>query len=471
MQLTLSQRQVELISQLEEMGSMESLKYAVRDKELASFQTKAVAYGIITQACLFNLDTGLGKTLIAAAIINILHRMRPQLKWIFICQCSNLLTTYTKLRDALYDCDVEFSDSTENRILSTFFTRKAANADVIVLSYEAITCPAVETFLFKNRYVFKGVFLDESQLISNLASHTSRLISAIIDSCQYKYALSATPLRINPDQVVNQVYMIDRHMFDGDSMDTFMNRFKVWDDGRVVGYRDLELLQRLLSPRVFSFTRKELGVKGNYTPIAELVDTRGLYKDVPKYDQLRVIKADVNGPAMQTLIDTVQYYTDNGMRGLIYANRNVVKTALRDVLTAKGFSTDILDGRNTNTQQKKDKVHKAFLAGEYQVLITNITTGKDLPCDYIIFYEQTFDYKQMIGRGERGLSGRDMEIVFILCSDTYELQFFYNNVYQRGVLLEELCHKDLSELKQVVKQIEERLGPDFLSLYQDPADG
>ncbi len=467
MQLTLTQEQIELLADLDQMGSMESLKYCVKGKELASFQTKAVAFGYITQSCVFSLDTGLGKTLIAAGLINIIKKVKPQWKWIFICQCSNLATTYAKLKEALYSCSIVYCDSTENRILNTFFTQKAASADVIVLSYEAITCPSVETFLFTNRHVFKGAFLDESQLISNLASHTSKLISAIMDSCVYRFALTATPLRINPDQVVNQVYMVDRHMFEGESMDTFMNKFKIWEDARVVGYRHLNTLQQLLSPRVFSYTRRELGIKGNYTPIADLVDTYGRYNDVPKADQLRVIKSDPKGPAMRELVDMVTYYKNQGKRGLIYANRNVVKTAVRDVLASRGISTDILDGYNTNTQQKKDAVHKAFLANKYDVLITNITTGKDLPCDYIIFYEQTFDYKQMVGRGERGLSGRDMDIVFILCSDTYEIQFFYNNVYQRGILLEELCSKDLSELKQVVMQIEDQLGPDFLELYHD----
>lgn len=470
MQLTLTDRQIELLAYLQETKSVDSLRQAVKGVELARFQTHAIAFGIITEACVFSLDTGLGKTLVAAGLMNILKLMKPNLRWIFICQCSNLSTTSKKLQAALYNMNVVYCDSTESRILDTFFTRNAANADVIVLSYEAITCPPVENFLFKNRHVFKGIFLDESQLVSNLTSHTSRLISAIIDSCTFKFALTATPLRINPDQVVNQVYMIDRAMFSGESMETFMNHFRVWDDARVVGYRDLDKLQQLLSVRVFNYTRASLGAKGNYRPIVELVDTHEMYNRIPKIDQLRVIKADKHGPAMQRLAEIILDYKRQGKRGLIYANRNVVKTAIAESLEVLGIKTDILDGRNTNTQQKKDKVHQAFLNGEYDVLITNITTGKDLPCDYIIFYEQTFDYKQMIGRGERGLSGRDMDIVFILCSDTYELQFFYSNVYQRGMMLEELCGKDLSELSQVVKQIEDELGPEFLELYKDQSE-
>lgn len=464
MQLTLTNEKLELLAYLDQLKSMDSLSYAVKDKELVNFQTHAVAFGLIVEACVFSLDTGLGKTLVSTGIMNIVKLMKPNLRWIYICQCSNLSTTAEKLKEGLYDLNIVYCDSTEDKILDTFFTRKILDADVVVLSYEAITCPSVETFLFKNRHVYKGIFLDESQLVSNLTSHTSRLISAIIDNSIYKFALTATPLRINPDQVVNQVYMIDRYMFEGENMTTFMNNFKIWNDGRVVGYKNLDELQHILSSRVFNYTRKELGFKGNYTPIPELVNTFGAYKDIPKAEQIKVMKSDKNGPAMQRLQELLTSYTKAGKRGLIYANRNTIKQACKEALTSKGFRVGILDGKHTPTQQSKNKVHKDFLNGEYDVLITNITTGKDLPCDYIIFYEQTFDYKQMIGRGERGLSGRDMDIVFILCQDTYELQFWYSNVYQRGIMLEELCDKDLSELKQVAKLIEKQLGDELIEI-------
>ena len=117
-----------------------------------------------------------------------------------------------------------------------------------------------------------------------------------------------------------------------------------------------------------------------------------------------------------------------------------------------------------NTQQQKEKVHKQFLNNEFDVLITNITTGKDLPCDYVIFYELTFDYKQMIGRGERGLDGVDLDVLFIITDSVYEMRFFYANVYQRGILLEKLCGKDLPELHGAVEQLEHKLEEKGISI-------
>ena len=116
-----------------------------------------------------------------------------------------------------------------------------------------------------------------------------------------------------------------------------------------------------------------------------------------------------------------------------------------------------MDGTHTATQKAKGAVHQQFLNKELDVLITNVTTGKDLPCDYIIFYELTFDYKQMLGRGERGLEGVALDVRFILTDTLAEMQFFYLNVYQRGLLLEKLCDKDLPELHGAMKQLEAKL--------------
>lgn len=468
MRVTLSEQQFTMLSELYQRGGMNSLKNCVKGVSLAEFQTRAIAHGVISEACLFNVDTGLGKTLIASGIINVIRATKAELRWIFVCECRNIKTTYNKLKAGLYNCNVVYSDATDSKLQEVFWTRSAANADVIVLSYESITHPFAEQFLFKNRHLFKGIIIDESHTISNLSSHTSLLLSAIINNTTYRYMLTATPLRINIDQVVNQIYMLDRFMFENESLNTFLNRFKVWDDGRVVGYHDLDTLAALLAPRMFSITRSELGMRGNYTPIPELCPMIPEYKDLPKLEAVKIMKSDPNGPAMQRLYDVVSLYKAQGKKGLVYANLNVIKTAAAEYLTQRGLRVAILDGRHTPTQRKKEIVHEAYLAGEYDALITNVTTGKDLPSDFIIFYEQTFDYTQMIGRGERGLEGKDMDVVFILMEDPVELQFFYNNVYQRGLLLEQVCNKDLSSLHEAVARIESLL--DINNLGGDSSD-
>lgn len=458
MRVTITEQQFNLLAELDKRGSCRSLSQTVTGLTLADFQTLSVAKGIIMQAALFNVETGLGKTLIAASMINIMRRLKPDLRWIYTCQCSNISTTTAKLKGLLHNLNVVSSDATEDSLLKTFFTRRATNADVIVVSYEAICAPSAETFLFRNRHIFQGFILDESQFLSNMTSHTSRLISAIMDSCAYKYALSATPTRVAAEQMVNQVYMLDREMFEGTELSTFMKNFQVWEDGEMVGYRNLEDLQAFLSQRVITVGRGELDIRGDYTPIPILCNSKESYKELPRSEQFKEVKTDETGQALAALCHTIGKEVEKGRHGLIYANLKVIKNAAFKALTAKGFRVGILDGQHTNTQAKKDIVHRAYLDGAYDVLITNITTGKDLPSDYVVFYEQTFDYKQMIGRAERGLQGVDLDIYFILSKDTYEIEFFYRNVYLRGKLLEVLCGRDLSELTEAVRLIEQELG-------------
>lgn len=453
---TLSKQQMQDLQALFSRRSIRSLSHCVKGiDELEDFQTVAVAYSVITKGCLLNIDTGLGKTLIAAGIINVLRSQKPKLKWVYLCQCSNLKTTADKLSSHLFGVNLVYCDSTEAGILKTFLSMRASNADVLVLSYEAIVQPEVEGFLFRNRDIYQGIFLDESQMLSNLSSHTSRLVSAIINTACYKYLLSATPLRVSITQVVNQVYMIDRQMFAQVNMQTFLNHFRVWSDNAVVGYKNLDELQYELMPRMLSFSRSELQLRGDYTPIVKVCNC-GLPEDC-NIDSVISYKQQAYGNTMLELSQLVKNYAAQGKRGLIYANRNTLKQAVKASLAEAGLAVGILDGSVTTTQALKDKVHTLFLDGEYNVLITNITMGKDLPCDYIVFYELTFDYKQMVGRGERGLSGSPLDIVFILTDSAYELKYFYARVFQRGVLLEKLCGKDMPELHEAVKHVEEAL--------------
>lgn len=70
----------------------------------------------------------------------------------------------------------------------------------------------------------------------------------------------------------------------------------------------------------------------------------------------------------------------------------------------------------------------------------------------------------MIGRGERGLDGVDLDVLFIITDSVYEMRFFYANVYQRGILLEKLCGKDLPELHGAVEQLEHKLEEKGISI-------
>lgn len=455
MSAELTENQIELYTEVCERGSVQLLQHCVKNKVLADFQTVCVAISLITEKQLISLDTGLGKTLVATGLINILCKKYPGLKWIYLCQNSNLKTTHDKLQDGLFSAKAVWTGGDKRSVSKTFFKEDALSADVLVLSYNVLENKFVNDFLFRNRSLFRGVILDESQTIGNNDSYTFRLVDGILKNARFAYLLSATPLRIEPEQICNQVAIMDRDKYGYMIKPSFMRKYHLIRDGEVIGYQNLDELEGILSLACFSVTRKMLGAKGHYKVKVLWADSKPEYRKVKKMDSFNEILGDPTGPALTELVRLCCQKVLEEKQGLVYVNRTSNKLLVKERLESKGLRVGVMDGTITNTQKKKEAVHLQYINKELDVLITNVSTGKDLPSDYICFYELTFDFKQMLGRGERGLKGKDMEIYFILIKGTPLIDYFYHNVYERGVFLEEILSKDIQELKDAYNQVSE----------------
>lgn len=454
---TVTQEQMDLLEELADRGNCEYLKYAVKGVELDWFQNLVTAFALIVKKCIISLDTGLGKTLVATGLMNIISQglYRDEVfKWIFVVENTNLRTTAKKVERGLYGMKVAYCSGDSKEVLEKFFYGPGGEADVAVITYQGLCNEYLNDFLFENQELYRGMIVDESHTIGNGDSITALTVSSILATMEYGFMLTATPLRINPGQMINQVYMLDRKMFADMSLKRYKDHFLEKEDGKVIGFRNLDELRFDLWYRFVGFTRAELGLKGEYQTFPIICEPLEEYNDVSKMDAFRVIKGDMEGPAIQALAEVVGEHTSKGDKGIVYINLTDNKIAVQEYLEHLGYRVGILDGTFTPKQEDKDRVQEQFVSGELDVLITNITTGKDLPCQYIVFYELTFDVKQFIGRGERGLKGNDLCIYFIIVAMTSEVLYFYDNVYKRGLLLETLASKDVEELKEAYKQLE-----------------
>ena len=435
--MELTDQQRELFIDLCNRGSVQSLRYAVKDKILADFQTVCVAIALIMEKQLISLDTGLGKTLVATAIINILHKKYPGIKWLYLCQSSNLKTTCDKVESGLYTASCIWTGADKTSILKTFFKNDALSADVLILPYNILENKAVNDFLFRNRGLYQGVVVDESQTIGNDESYTFRLVDGLLNNTRFGYLLSATPLRVDPEQVCNQIAIMDRARYGHMRGDRFIARYRIVKDGQILGYQNLDELEELLLFACISYTRKSLNMKGKYNVQIVWCDPLEEYKTVSKMETFSKILGDPAGPTVHALVKLCCEKNLEGKKGLVYVNRTENKVMVQEALEQAGLRVGIMDGKFTNTQKKKEVVHQQYINGELDVLITNVSTGKDLPSDYICFYEMTFDFKQMLGRGERGLTGNNMDIVFILVRNTGLVDYFYKNM--NGVCFWKKC--------------------------------
>ena len=127
----LTEREFNLLKELTLRGSMQSLKNILADYELDDFQTYTIAFAYIREKLIIALDTGLGKTLVAAALINL---DLSNNKWLFACKGNTLRQTATKLNNLLVGRTVHMSSGKQEDIENLIYNNEP-NA-VILVSYE-----------------------------------------------------------------------------------------------------------------------------------------------------------------------------------------------------------------------------------------------------------------------------------------------------------------------------------------------
>lgn len=436
----------EMLMELSKRGQMKSIENVLPGITLADFQTFVVALCLIRKKQLISMDTGLGKTLVAAAIIRLIPTEK---KWLFICQDSNIIQTTKKLAQYLPDKFVQMCTS-DPKQKSAFFAL-SGTTNVHVLTYQSFCNEEVNKHLFSKRKEYVGLICDESHTIGNEGSNASTLLKHMLrKNFEYQFFLTATPLRVDIFQILNQINMIDPVLVP-DPQNLAM-RHTIYDATRnAVGYHDIDELSDIIMLRYISVTRADLGIQGDYHSKLQIVPQNPNMRRHSKPEDIKLEKSSPDNYSIRALWGLVSRYMAEGKKGLVYANLEIYKSEILRELGSR-CSITRLDG--TLKKAESTKVQEEFNSGKYDVLVSNITEGRDLSCDYIIFYEQTVNFKQFIGRGERGIQGKDLDIIFLLIKDSYDLQYFYKNVYKRGLILEKLCGKNIKELKDIKKQIE-----------------
>lgn len=439
-----------MLKELSEKGSIMSLSTVTNSFELSDFQTYSLAASFILEKCVISLDTGLGKTIVAGALINL---DMSDGRWLFVSKNNNLIQTAKKLNSIVVDRVVQYSSGTIDNV-KALISNCQPNA-VIVITYDTLNNLGFLDFLFGIRKSFSGIIIDESHNIGNKGSNRSEILKhMMLNSFKYQYMLTATPLSTNPFQIINQVSMIDPELVP--DPEELAMKHTCYTNGKATGYHDLDELADFISIRYISFTREELGLKGNYSLRLHLCESI-LDKPPADVESLKAEKSLQANNSIQIIVNLVSEYVKRGKHGLIYANMTVYKDMLLEKLSDI-TSCCILDGRVSSTD--KNLIQGMYNRGEYSVLISNLEEGADLPSDFIIFYELSVKYKQFIGRGERGLSGKNMDIHFVLIDKSYEVEFFYRNIFKRSLLLEAVCLKDISEIKEIERQLSCSLSDD-----------
>ena len=445
-----------------------SLRNILNGITLADFQTGVLAWALVNRKMMISLDTGLGKTLISAGLIRLVTEPGA---WLFICQLNSIPQTYKKFRELIPEKRIMAATGSADTLASVIKSNPS-QVDVYILSYEAFRDLDCNTWILSNQKKFIGFIADESHNIANTRSTIRDFMYLLWQKdFAYKYCLTATPLRVNPGQFLNQMAMIDPTLVPDPKL--LLRKYTVYDafTKKVIGYKNLDELHNIIHSRYINKCREELGMKGAYNPRFIPIPNVDDQENAHSPDSPKIQKSNPQGLPIQELKNLILRYTMQGKRGIVYANLNKYKSLIIDSLKDY-IRIDEISGRVDS--QARARVQREFNEGKLDCICLNATESLDLPCDYIVFYELTSLYKQVIGRGERGLTGKDLDIVFMVITDNYDLDFFFDHVYSKGILLEQLCHKDVSELHAINSQIQEYLSEqqsyvlrEILSLYEE----
>lgn len=448
---SLSKEQFDEWCKLIEVGSCPELKDILTGIELEPFQTLLTKWITIVKTFICTLDTGLGKTVIASAVMMWLRENQGQKRFLYVAENAGLAQTARKIRDYtgfnIRVCNAT-SESASSLIVSD------GDFDVLLISYQALQSYGIAAYLVLNIDDFNTVIYDECQWISELNnSNTWEITKQMREYFEYVVMFSSTPFKTNPMQLLKQVELMDSSILGN------INRYikdKCIRD-LVYGITDwygLDVIRKDLTVFVNGFTREELGIEMNYETHAIIT--------LPTINQIEVepktmykIKSDTSAESFTKVVEIVEDNIMNFRQGIIYCSTNQNKVLLRDKLIEHGISVEVIDGSISSKKDRK-AVQQRYLDGEISVLIINITTTLDLPSSYCIFYElcDAGTMIQFVGRCIRGLEGSDLTVYYMIVDGTYEVEYFYNCVYKKSKYLQDILGKDKTLMSAIKKQID-----------------
>ena len=451
----LSDEKFSRLYSLIQRGSCESLKYLCNGVVLENFQTLMVAWILIIRTFICTLDTGLGKTYIASAVIKWLHNAKETKNFLYVVENAGMAQTAKKVSDLtglrVKTCNASELDANILSVTST------DDFDVLMISYQAIQSYGVACYLLENIDDFQTVIYDECQWLSELNnSNTWEISKQMRKYFRDVIMFSATPFKTNPLQLLKQVEFLNPTVIG--NINAYISdkctRSLMYE---ITDWYGLDRIKSDLTLWVNGFTREELGIGIKYKPFAHVCDSTDFQKEVTAHEMHR-IKSDDKSEALEKLKEIVSDAAFDGEQGIIYCSTNENKLLLKKELESAGLIVEIIDGSLSDKKQRA-KVQNDYHDGLINVLIINITTTLDLPSQYCVFYElcDAGTITQFIGRCVRGFADSDLTVHFILTKDTYEIDYFYNSIWKKSKYLQECLNKDGTLMKEIRKQIDKEM--------------
>lgn len=417
--------------------SVKSLQHILNGISLEDFQTVDLTASLLYKKNIIGHETGMGKTFIASAYMKALHNENKSRKFLMVVKTNQLNETPQKVEQStgLRVCAVSSAYSSISRhILSEDFIK----SDIVIIAAEMLNNTSAFAMLYKHRKLFTGLIVDEAHEFTNVDGCVRAFrIDCMTKHIEYLMLMTATPMTTKLEQFTTLVHYTDRREF--------------WNTESLLrGLKKPQYNFQEDNPGVYiRRTRKDLGIGNNYNTKSLYVEPTPEQEFIQGKDFRIASKGFGAYPQVNKLIEVIK--EERPKKGIVYIRHHAVRRFVEENLRQAGIRYACINGLTTMSTRKE--ISKKFYDNEYDVVLTSVTTSIDLDCDYIFFYEFTSDARQVIGRGERGLIPKTLNIYFLFTLHPREITSFIKNVYERSLIIQEVLGNDYKELIAVGQEL------------------
>ncbi|MDB6158849.1 MAG: helicase, superfamily [Gammaproteobacteria bacterium] len=342
-----------------------SLRKTLLKVELLPYQLDGIAFAAGAGRAILADDMGLGKTIQGIGMAELLAQEASIRKVLIVCPASVKSQWRSEiLRFSERDCQIVLGDAAKRAAQyenGCFFT---------ICNYEQV----LRDSLAIERAKWDLIVLDEGQRIKNWEAKTTQTMKSL--RSPFALVLSGTPLENRLDDLFSVVEFIDDRRL-GPAF-RFYNRHRVTDEnGKVLGYKDLDLLRESLKPVLLRRTRS--AVMKDLPP-----RTTEIVRIAPTAEQLEIDQAQMQ---IVSTIVSKKYISEMDLlrlqKALLLARMNADSTYLVDK-RAPGFSTKLERLEELFEELAAEEARKIVLFSEWTTMLTLIERRiKRFNLDYV----------------------------------------------------------------------------------------
>ena len=265
-----------LVAEIRHDPKRHPLRKQLLKTELLPYQLDGIAFAAGCGRAVLADDMGLGKTIQGIGVAELLSRSTDISRVLVICPASLKAQWRLEInRFSEKTCQIVLGSAKERPVQydsGRFFT---------ICNYEQV----LRDILSIEKVKWDLIILDEAQRIKNWEAKTSRIVKSL--KSPFALVLSGTPLENKIDELFSVVEFIDDRRL-GPAFQFFNQHKVVNEKGKVLGYKNIDVLRKRLKPILLRRTRsqviKELPPRTTtiirITPTEEQLELQKSYKQI-----------------------------------------------------------------------------------------------------------------------------------------------------------------------------------------------